>query len=129
MKKTVIALLTAVVLSACKSVPPPEAEFAPEDGIKTTAVKMRTGDVLTILLNENQTTGYSWNAVYNHQVSVVALTHVGAESGLCGAPGRCEARIAALKPGETTVILNYSRPWEENVKPAAAVTYRLEITD
>ncbi len=130
MKKTVIALLAVVLFSACRSVPLPEDEFAPEDGSRTESIQLRTGDVLTVMLKENQTTGYSWSAVNNHRISAVTLNHIGAaDSQLCGAPGYCEASIAAMKPGETTVVLNYSRPWEENTKPAASVSYHLTVTD
>jgi inhibitor of cysteine peptidase len=81
-----------------------------------TTITVRTGDVLTIVLKGNPTTGYTWESALSEQDAAV-LEQMGepvyvADSDLIGAGGTFTFRFKALKAGEAVLTLNYARPWE-----------------
>lgn len=73
------------------------------------------GKNLTVVLEENVTTGYVWTAALEGQ----GLEAAGDESkagasgdGKTGAPGTHEFRYTGTAAGESTVTFTYARSWE-----------------
>ncbi len=133
MKTMFVPLLAlAAVLAGCATAVNPTEMVAVEqfDGARQRSFKLERDATLTLELFENATTGYMWNAVNNEAICSVTLEHLPAEAadgGLCGAPGKCIVRITALKPGLTTVRLDYARPWETGAAPASRLICDIEV--
>ncbi|MBN1661338.1 MAG: protease inhibitor I42 family protein [Anaerolineae bacterium] len=96
------------------SAPTPEeiALTAADDG---GSVELRDGQILTLQLPANPSTGYLWEL---DEPAEAALRQVGArqfkpESNLLGAPGIVTLRFAPVQSGTTRLALAYRRPWEE----------------
>jgi len=84
--------------------------------------QIEVGDegTLTLILGSNQTTGFQWSeqAQIGDQNVLLQTGHkyTGPEAGLIGAAGKQEWTFKALKKGQTTVSMDYSRPWEGGEK-------------
>ena len=80
-------------------------------------ITLQTGDTLTITLESNLTTGYSWQVM---EVDEAVLVQEGepeykqspGSEGLVGAGGTETFRFKAVGTGETKLGLGYMRPWE-----------------
>lgn len=92
-------------------------------------VALKPGETLTITLESNPTTGYSWQVM---EINSTVLLQQGEpeyeqspnSEGLVGAGGMERFRFEALAPGETTLVLGYMRPWE-SVQPIE--TYSIQV--
>jgi inhibitor of cysteine peptidase len=78
-----------------------------------TTLGMDKGTVFTIRLDENPTTGYSWNASATAGLTVLNSTYIGSGSGLAGAGGVHEWKIQATGTGAQEFSATYERPWEK----------------
>jgi len=101
------------------------------------SVTLKAAEVATIRLPGNLTTGYGWQVT---QLDGEAVAQVGkVEYATDQAPG--ERRVGAggvftaifqaLKPGQATVKMAYSRPWEKDTPPAKTftVTFTVEAAE
>lgn len=83
-------------------------------------VDIAAGDTLTVTLGSNPTTGFSWddNAQVSDEFVLNQTNHEyhAPDTDVLGAAGNDEWTFKALKAGETTVKLEYSRPWEGGEK-------------
>jgi inhibitor of cysteine peptidase len=107
-------------------------------GNVTRAVQAAVGDTFMVTLCSNPTTGFSWGE--NARISdpgVVQQTghqYQAPTTELTGAPGNEIWTFKALKTGQTTVSMEYSRPWEGgekgvwNFKLTAAVGQPLAVS-
>ncbi|NYT01701.1 MAG: protease inhibitor I42 family protein [Methanosarcinales archaeon] len=89
------------------------------------------GEDFYISLESNPTTGYSWAASFDEEaLTLVDQTHVPYEqpSGLMGGGGRDLFTFQGLRPGETTVKMTYSRPWENATMPKIR-TYVVRVAE
>jgi len=91
------------------------------------AVELRAGDRLSISLEGNPTTGYSWELA---TVDARVLTPVGqpgyqASSAAIGSGGVFAFEFEAVAAGQTDLRLVYRRPWE---KRRSAQTFRVNVT-
>ena len=95
------------------------------------AVEVATGDSFTVTLCSNPTTGFIWSesAQISDQTVLQQTDHkfVAPEEAeaIMGAAGQEVWTFKALKKGETTVSLEYSRPWEGGEK--GAWTFNLTV--
>lgn len=78
----------------------------------STMVSMDKGTVFTVRLNENPTTGYTWNATATAGLTVLNSTYIGSNSGLMGAGGVHEWTIQATGTGAQQFNATYERSWE-----------------
>lgn len=78
-----------------------------------TTLTLNKGTVFTIRLDENPTTGYSWNASVTSGLTVLNSTYVSSGSGLMGAGGVHEWKIEAIGTGAQQFNAVYERPWEK----------------
>jgi inhibitor of cysteine peptidase len=85
------------------------------------------GDIITVRLVSNLTTGYSWGKP--EAVPHLELTSSTTESGQSKAPGAAGYQLFTWKASETgdsTLVLRYFRPFEKNSPPAR--TFRLSLS-
>jgi predicted secreted protein len=106
----------------------PRLWWEPYDGRVTVVL----GQVFTVTLESNPSTGYRWEWV-DHQDSIVEqmgeAQFTPRETGdppLVGAGGWESFDFKAVHPGQMTLKLVYRRPWEEGVEPLK--TFSLQVT-
>ncbi|MCE5254403.1 MAG: protease inhibitor I42 family protein [Actinomycetia bacterium] len=80
-------------------------------------VTLEVGDILKVALRGNPTTGYSWTVTQSDEAAAI-LESVGGpyyvpDTGLIGSGGVFTFVFKAVSPGEATLSLAYSRPWED----------------
>jgi inhibitor of cysteine peptidase len=86
------------------------------------SVEIRVGGKLTVVLYSNGSTGFIWSE--SAQISDQAVlqqtdhTFLPPESDQIGAGGKEVWTFKALRPGMSTVYLEYGRPWEGGDKKA-----------
>ena len=93
-------------------------------------LEIAAGKTFTVTLDSNATTGFSWQLAGNSDDSVVELVNSEyqtsqATEGLMGAGGQEVWTFKALNKGESTISMQYSRPWETGVEPAE--TFELTV--
>ena len=94
-------------------------------------IEMAVGETLNVTLESNPTTGFSWALAANSDEGVlqeVDHEYVADEAGetpMVGAGGVENWTFKALAKGETTISMEYSRPWEGGEK--AAQTFELTV--
>jgi inhibitor of cysteine peptidase len=113
----VLILLAAVITGISGCVPQAAPALGAQD--EGSEITLHQGQTLTIKLEANPTTGYSWEFV---EPQDAILQQVGEpefepESDLLGAPSTQTLRFEAVQPGQMELKLVYRRPWEEGVDP------------
>ncbi len=129
MKLISVFLMTTVLLGlfACSSGAPRELSVDITNSGKEVA--LAAGGTLTITLESNITTGYSWEETANIGDKLV-LQQTGHKyeppaTPALGAGGKEVWTIKALKAGESTISMGYGRPFEPGVAPAK--TFNLTV--
>jgi inhibitor of cysteine peptidase len=84
------------------------------DEIKSTGVLIGLGDVLTIRLESNPTTGYSWEASFDEEYVRFMGEDYQRTSMAIGGGGIVELTFLALKEGKTMITMRLKRPWEDD---------------
>lgn len=88
-------------------------------GLRTSMNTLSVGEIATVELQENGSTGYIWDVKITNP-NVVSLIYEGSiferkfldDSQLVGAPYNVQWVFEAQQPGETVVIFSLRRPWE-----------------
>ncbi|HUV79984.1 MAG TPA: protease inhibitor I42 family protein [Candidatus Bathyarchaeia archaeon] len=115
----IIAILLIVVVLMAYS--PSEVQLTAADNGST--VELESGQVLSITLNANPTTGYTWEVVdapgeqVMRQVGEIEFIPNRQESGIVGSGGVQIIRFECVNAGQTVLKLVYHRPWETDVEP------------
>jgi inhibitor of cysteine peptidase len=89
-------------------------------------VEIKTGDVFSVVLDSNATTGFSWTEqakIADGKILTQTAHQYIAPSSNNGKPvggmaGVEEWTFRASEPGTTTVTMSYSRPWDGGEKDA-----------
>jgi inhibitor of cysteine peptidase len=82
------------------------------------AITVRKGEVFTISLDSNRTTGYRWVLVQEPDGTVVRCVgteYLPADSRRTGAGGSEIWTFEAVDKGSAVICLHYLRPWEKGV--------------
>ena len=91
---------------------------------------LRRGDLLTVSLPSNRTTGYCWSPSFSTG-GILATKGAGAyfqdRPGRVGSGGTEKWTFRAVKPGTTTLTLCYARPWEKGVAPVKTVGWPVAV--
>ena len=78
----------------------------------------RMGESVRFSLEENASTGFSWDVKANTNECTVVLTHRGGDKGTtCGASGLLDVTVTSRVRTPVRVAFRYRRPWEKTVKP------------
>ena len=107
-----------LVLTACSSLP---NQVSADESSSGKQVEIAVGGSLTVTLESNATTGYSWELKEIGDTSILQKTdnkYVAPTSGLIGAGGKEVWNFKALKAGKTTLSMEYSQPWAGGQKDA-----------
>lgn len=112
--KTLAAFFMAAACAVAQETAPAEA---PE------LITVRVGETVTVTLDGNPTTGFTWNVASVSSDAVKVSTAImpaklkKGEPPVCGAPAPTQVTFTGVKPGKSTVVLEYKRTWE--TEPAA----------
>jgi inhibitor of cysteine peptidase len=90
----------------------------------------RSGQFFVIALDSNPTTGFSWSLDPTPPPSVVVLVTSRYQPPAPvrpGAGGTQRLTFHAVGPGQTTITLNYARPWERDTPPARTVQFQVTV--
>ncbi|MHB1345878.1 MAG: protease inhibitor I42 family protein [Candidatus Humimicrobiaceae bacterium] len=87
------------------------------------SIDIKSGDSFRIILKSNQTTGYGWKLSEKTDAKIIFLVSSDYETSsrdkdIAGAGGIETFTFQAAKPGQTKLILEYIRSWEEDSEPA-----------
>lgn len=80
-----------------------------------TVIYVEVGDVVTLQLEGNPTTGFTWEITTIDEMVLIVLgdPQYQSDSDLIGSPGVFTFQLRAIAEGETPVQLAYHRSWEE----------------
>jgi len=98
----------------------------------TQDIEVAVGNTIKVILGSNPSTGFSWTEQAKIGDTTILRqdkheTVAAADSDkIVGAAGTEEWTFTALKTGETTVSMDYSRPWEGGEK--GVWTFKLNVT-
>ncbi len=116
---TAISALLVLVLAACSQSASAASttSIGAVDAGKT--ITLHEGDSLTVTLDGNMTTGYTWLA---KPMDPAILKQVGdakytPENTKIGAPGKISLTFQAVQTGQSELVLNYVRSFEKNTAP------------
>jgi predicted secreted protein len=102
-------------------------------GLRTSMNTLSVGEIATMELQENGSTGYIWDVKITNP-NVVSLIYKGSiferkfldDSALVGAPYNVQWVFEARQPGETVVIFSLRRPWE-SVHPIQTFAINISV--
>jgi len=79
-------------------------------------IKVKAGQIFTIRMESNPTTGYSWQLSedLNNIIVLVTNAFIPPDSKLCGAGGHELWTFKAIGEGQTNILMKYVRPWEKD---------------
>lgn len=78
-----------------------------------TIIRISVGAAVIIQLEENPTTGYTWQYIVNENVlQVIGDNYIPSESVMVGSGGIRILKLNAMGSGEGEVNMDYVRPWE-----------------
>ena len=92
-----------------------------ENAPEAMELRLKHGESITFLLEENPTTGYVWEASYDRKHCKVDLKQRASKANKVGAPGLVEVKIKLRTNRDATVELAYRRPFEKGKKPAKVI--------
>jgi inhibitor of cysteine peptidase len=119
-----VAILLSFGFLGCKG----SNTFTKGEGDKS-KIEVRSGEAFVIELAANPSTGFNWELVKPLDKELLELTkteYSGGNPALVGSGCSQEWKFMPLKPGETSIYLQYRRPWEKGIP--AAKTAEFEVT-
>jgi inhibitor of cysteine peptidase len=90
----------------------------------------KSGEDITITLEGNRTTGYSWQLATKLDSKLLKKVSETFTPKNPGTPGSGENNLFIFHcqaKGSATLTFHYSRPWEKNAPPAKTATYHITI--
>ena len=98
-----------------------------------TTQQLKQGEVLSITLESNPSTGYAWYATISDSAVLVQMSEpqyiepTGSATPMVGAAGTQTFFFQAVETGTMTVTLDYERSWETDVQPLQTITLTVEV--
>ena len=98
-----------------------------------TTQQLKQGEVMSINLESNPSTGYAWYATISDSAVLVQMSEpqyiepTGSATPIVGAAGTQTFFFQAVETGTTTVSLDYKRSWETDVQPLQTITLTVEV--
>ena len=95
--------------------------------------QIKVGQVLSISLESNPSTGYSWSAISSDPAVMMQMGEpqmqepTTSSTPVVGASGTATLYFQAVKAGTATITLNYQRSWEQGVTPEKTITITVEV--
>ncbi len=132
--------LTVEVEADAKAAPSADAKAAPaaakevrlNDGDNGKTVKVAVGGTVTLTLESNPTTGFSWTGVDKVDKDILKLERNDYKekdhpAGMVGVGGRDTIVYRALKKGKAKIELIYMQPWEPDSEFNTKYTVTVEV--
>ena len=89
------------------------------------------GNIATVELKGNPTTGYSWDYTMSPEgiVREVSSDYVPdkTDDNVTGSGGKFVFTFEAVSAGEAELVFSYFRPWETDIPALETVTYRAVV--
>lgn len=109
------------------------ANFKLDASANGSTQQLKKGEVISISLESNPSTGYSWYASISNKDVLMQMGEpeyqAPAESStpMVGAPGTQTFYYQAASTGTATLTLEYKRGWETDVAPVQTVAITVEV--
>lgn len=103
---------------------------APECSDPGTPIRVSPGDVFTLVLESNRTTGYRWELASPSEGPVARLLsseYRPTPPQRIGSGGREYWRFEAVAAGEASISFRYVRPWEKSKAPAREAQFHVTV--
>jgi inhibitor of cysteine peptidase len=140
----IISVYIACIFTAQIAVMPPEAiaacscqaqqraipEEQKEDTGQRSPIHAKAGEIFSIILDSNPTTGYQWqlaNPLDEKVLKLISSEYRMPETQMVGAGGKEVWTVKALSTGQTTISFEYVRPWEKDREPAKKAIFTINI--
>ena len=119
-----VAILSGALLTACNG-----GNHAVNEDMNGQIISVKAGETLTVKLDGNPTTGYSWQLA---DMNDAILKQAGdpdykADSLLVGSGGTYTYHFTAMSAGTVVLKFNYLRIWEKDVTPYRTFTITVEV--
>ncbi len=132
----IIALLMVALLAGCTPAsepvtPTPTPTPSSEPSTYTNSgqpITVPVGVKFTISVTSNPSTGYSWEAGFDQSLLKLVKRYTPSDSGLIGASGVENFEFEGMRPGNTSIYLNYKRSFEPNNPSLKSETFNVTIT-
>lgn len=100
--------------------------------VEEKTAELKVGETQVLELRGNPTTGFRWMLAEalsaDSPVSVeIVYESAASRKPLCGSGGVFKVSYTGVKPGETTVVLIYARPWEKDAYPFKKVNLTVKV--
>ena len=100
-------------------------------GAQSGSASVKAGQIFVVALPSNPTTGYSWSTPHIDKPGVATFVGTAYQEPVQARPGAGGTQLLVFKaggPGLATMIVNYTRPWEKNAKPARTATLKITVS-
>lgn len=126
-----IVILSLVILLSISSCSSTEKNYFTEKN-NGENVNLNIGDIINLRLDSNITTGYSWELSETTDTEIISLESSLYENSqekedIVGAGGAELFSFRAISAGQTDLILEYIRPWEEGMESADSFTLKITV--
>lgn len=97
------------------------------------SIDLTVGKSSSVILDGNPTTGFLWEIVsvssdaVKAETAIVATPMKKGEQPVCGAPSPTQVTFTGVKPGKSTVVLEYKRPWEKDTPAWKTMTFTVNV--
>jgi len=122
LKPTASGLIAVVLLVLLACSPAAPRELSADISSSGKEVVLATSGTLTLTLDSNISTGYSWNENANigdrSVLQQIDHKYQPPATPMPGAGGKEVWTFKALKAGKSTISMEYRRPFEPNAAPA-----------
>jgi inhibitor of cysteine peptidase len=103
--------------------------FAEKDNGQAVVLEVETP--FDVRLKGNATTGYAWKVASIKGKSIAQqgeVNYKAEETGRVGSGGIYTAHFKAIEPGQSTLRLEYVRPWEKGIAPVREFILDVTVT-
>lgn len=122
-------MLPLVAMISCTMLPEPHITIVAGDNDNNSTVHVSKGDMLSVRLASNPTTGYMWHIVVQDTVQLSLLKEESELAGgkVVGGGGYQVWHFKAINLGSSSLELHYKRSWEKDQAPAKTYHITVEI--
>lgn len=125
-RRWLLVVVSLLVTAACVS--GETWELTDSDDLGRFSVE--SGDTIEVTLEENPSTGYSWDPVaIPDMLALTSDEYLEPDSDLAGAPGSHVFVFEAREEGAGILRLEYIRPFDDPIVPDRVVEYILIVDD
>ncbi|MCX6011910.1 MAG: protease inhibitor I42 family protein [Chloroflexi bacterium] len=133
MRSLVVCLISLLLINLVACSPAASKEVSVDITSSGKEVTLTVGDTLTVTLDSNKTTGYSWNenATISDSTVIQQEDHKynvpETSAPVVGAGGKEVWTFKSLKAGKSIISMEYRQPWMTNSAPAKTFSLTVNI--